>query len=132
MKRRIAGLLLMLAALAAVAGCSKPGLAGKWLGSRMMKGVTAKIVMTFEADGKFKQTTSVENSPMPMALTVAGTYTTKDGTLSLTPASSDINGVTSPITSTRVVSFTYKVDGDNLTITETGGTQSLSLTRVKK
>lgn len=128
MKRRIAGWLLMVAAMAAVSGCSKPGLTGSWTGS-MGSGMShATIDLSFTQDGKFTQTMSGGG----MAVVASGTYTTKDDALLMTPLSATVNGVTRSAPARTVVRFTYKVDGDKLTMTESSGVQSTTLTRVKK
>jgi hypothetical protein len=132
MKRRIAGWLMMAFTVAAVAGCSKPGLTGAWTGSINAQGNTATITLSFTSDGKFTQTTSAPTLRPPLVMVSSGSYTTKDGSLTMTPLSASINGVQRSMRSATAVSCTYKIDGDKLTMTDSGGVQSTTLTRAKK
>jgi hypothetical protein len=50
----------------------------------------------------------------------------------MTPLSASINGVQRSMRSATAVSCTYKIDGDKLTMTDSGGVQSTTLTRAKK
>ncbi|HEY3413957.1 MAG TPA: lipocalin family protein [Armatimonadota bacterium] len=105
----------VLAAALALAGCSKPTIVGTWKGAASDNS-EVKIALTLTKDAKFKQTTDALNMGAQHQSVTTGTYTAGNGTLTLTVASLMADGMQFPAPDHSTSTWTYKLEGDKLTI----------------
>jgi hypothetical protein len=128
MTRRFVWVICAVAAIAVVTGCAKKGLAGKWTGNTTMAGMAMNISLSFGADGKFQQDSTVTGGPVPATMVANGTWTTKESTLTMKPTSVTVNGIRTAVPANATKDFGYKLDGDSLTLTE-GTAPAITLKR---
>lgn len=111
-------------------GCgAKRTIVGKWQGNAPLRGrQTANAVMEFKADG----TNTITAKQGAIAATIGGRYTVKNDTLEITLVTIPFNGKSIAVPPAQQVaeSYTYKLDGDTLTLSNPKA--SLKLTRVKE
>lgn len=74
------------------------------------------IDLSFTRDGKFQQASSVTGGPLSATMVTAGTWVAKETKLTMKPTSATVNGTSIAPPANSLVEFTYKLDGDNLTL----------------
>lgn len=122
---------VVLAALVALSGCSKPGLVGKWHASRTSGSATVDITLVFNKDGKFEQSSAVSGGHMAATLLAKGTYKESGKDLTMTVTSAEMNGMPQALQGEKTQTVPYTLSGDKLTLNGLQGANSLQLDRVK-
>jgi hypothetical protein len=121
-----AGLMATLALLT-LAGCSKPGIAGKWNGTADVAGQKLSSTMEFKPDG-----TVTQDSKTPLGeVNATGTYQTSGENLTIHVDKITAMGKTVDAPpQMKDQTATFKVEGDTLSMTRNG--QTVNFTRVKE
>ena len=109
-------------------GCAKPSVVGKWNGSTPAPGGNAvQIAIEFKPDGSQTQTFSAMGQTLG---SMQSTYSVADDKITETMTGASRNGQTVKLPG-RTTTFSYKLDGDSLTLTDPNIPQPIVLTRAK-
>ena len=116
----------------AVAGCApKPTIVGKWQGTVTQSGRAINTVMEFTPDGKEAITGQGGRAGMTVNIAVSGTYIVSGTNLTQNLTTMTMGTRTMPIPPQQAKPTPFTLDGDHLTLTNPGTSESLTLTRVK-
>jgi hypothetical protein len=118
----------LLIAAGLLSGCgSKDPLVGKWSGNLPgPAGTSLQMATEFKGDGTQTQTLNA----MGQNVVIQSTWVAKDGTLTETMTSAMRNGQTMPFPG-RTETFSYKIDGDTLTLNQPKSPSAFVLQRQK-
>jgi hypothetical protein len=123
--KTLSSYLAITAAVLILAGCApKNNIVGTWKATLPAGNQVANMTITFNPDGHEVQTIQAPGQ----TIRIQASYKAKDGTLTHTVEQGTING--KPVKpKVATASFTYKVEGDKLTLSQQGVSSSLVLTR---
>ena len=121
---------LFLPAALAVGCGHKDTIAGKWQGVSAQGG-GARAMFEFTPDGKESIQIQGSMGPTPITMAVSGTYAVSGSQLTQTLTTMTMNGKTFPVPAHKAAPQPFTLDGDRLTLTSPGTSQTTTLTRVK-
>jgi hypothetical protein len=136
-KQRLLSLGTFTALSLTLLGCSKPSVVGKWQGTQSVQSPMGNQSLSFtteyKADGTFSQNATVAN----MNIGAKGTYKVDGDKVTSSVTSVDappmIKAMAEPALKKQInQTVSFKVEGDNLTFTGKGPSETLTMTRVKE